>query len=51
MTQTNIYSPLFSNVLNQTFSAIELTFADQNGNTVIPIDSEITAVLCIRDKP
>lgn len=50
VTQTNIYSPLWSDVMNQTFSSIELTFADQNGNTLIPIDSEITAVLCIRTK-
>jgi hypothetical protein len=50
LTQTNIYSPLWSDVLNQTFATIELTFADQNGNQIIPIDSEITAVICIRNK-
>jgi hypothetical protein len=50
LTQTNIYAPLWSDVLNQTFSTIELSFADQNGNQIIPIDSEITAVLCIRNK-
>ena len=41
--------PLWSDV-NMATSVIELSFEDQNGNTLVPIDSEICATLAIRDK-